>query len=128
MDSAASSGGQFLNGVLEYSVSLAILLLVVAGLAIALFFVIRHNLKMAEEASVREQEHQKNLQLIYDKQREENERIQREIVSKVTDLTNITMQTINRAQSFFDMFMMSIGVNRQNNNTALATPKDSPAP
>lgn len=128
MDSAASSGGQFLNGVLEYSVSLAILLLVVAGLAIALFFVIRHNLKMAEKASVREQEHQKNLQLIYDKQREENERIQREIVSKVTDLTNITMQTINRTQSFLDMFMMSIGVNRQNNNTAFALPKDSTTP
>lgn len=126
MDSAVSSGGQLLNGVLEYSISLAILMLVAIGLAVGLFFVIRRNLHLADKASEREQEHQKNLQLVYDKQREENERIQREIVSKITDLTNITMQTINRTQSFLDMFMMTMGTNRP--NTLLTTPKDSTAP
>ena len=113
MENIADSSGQFLSKVLEYSISLAILLLIVTGLSVSLFIVIKRNQKLTDEAMKREVNHHKHLQLIYDKAREDNERVQKEVVIKITDLTNITMQTITRTQTFLDMFMLTVVQQRQ---------------
>ncbi len=132
MESEVANGAKAISGVLEFSISLGILLLVVAGLGLFAWLQVREKHKIAVDLAAREKAfgeqlaakealHSEQIKALYDKSRQDSSDMQRVMVEKFADMSNTVLRSLDRVSLWMDFY----GRGAQGQNSSSKPPASS---